>query len=129
MRISFIGSIIGIVSIYFIVLNIHTPGINIGEITGSFVGKEVNVTGTVSDVYKHSNGHLFFTLDDGSGSVKIVLWENIVSEIERRGWDISRIDDGIVVNVVGEVQMYKGELEVIPNSPKVILPEEFKSTC
>jgi DNA/RNA endonuclease YhcR with UshA esterase domain len=128
MRISFIGSIAGIVAIYLIVLNITTPGIDIGEITGSFVGSEVNVTGTVSDVYKHRSGHVFFTLDDGSGSIKVVLWESLVSEMLKRGWEISDIREGSVLNLVGEVEMYKGDLEVIPKSPRISLLET-RSTC
>ena len=123
MRVSFLGSVAGIVAIYIVVLNISIPATSIGEITGAFVGSDVNVTGDVSDVYRHANGHIFFTLDDGSGHIKVVLWDDVVSEMERRGRDASLIKDGTFLNVVGEVTMYRGELEVIPRSPELeIIP-------
>ena len=119
MRICFFGSIAGIVFIYIVVLNMATPGTDIGKITGSFIGQEVNVTGTVSDVYRHTEGHFFFTLDDGSGSIRVVLWDDIIKEMDRRGMEPSGIRDGTMVNVIGEVSVYRGELEVIPKSPTV----------
>ena len=123
MRVSFLGSVAGIVAIYIVVLNISIPMTSIGEITGASVGSDVNVTGEVSDVYRHAGGHIFFTLEDGSGSIKVVLWDDVVSEMERRGRDASLIKDGTFLNVVGEVTMYRGELEVIPRSPELeIIP-------
>ena len=79
----------------------------------SYVGKIVNVTGQVRGVFRNG-GHVFFTLQDETGSVKVVLWEDTLDALKIKGVDIESIKDGAHINIVGSVQIYRGELEVIP---------------
>jgi len=113
MRISFIGSIIGIVAIYMIVSHMDFYGVKIGSITGDMTGTTVNVTGTVKDLYRHKDGHIFVTLFDESGDVKVVLWSDTARRLN------FTVKNGMSVNVIGNVKLYKGEPEVIARTVKL----------
>lgn len=65
----------------------------------------VKVNGTVTESY--SNGMIFY-LDDGTGDVPV--FAGFASNPDYR------VRKGDIVEVVGEVQLYKGELEIICNS-------------
>jgi exonuclease VII large subunit len=114
LRISIIGSVLGLIALYFIVLNISSVDVKIGEVTGNLVGSVVKVEGEVKDFYKHKNGHFFFNLGDDTGEIKIVVWENIVEELRLGGMDTSRIRNGARMEIAGTIELYKGELELIP---------------
>lgn len=45
LRISLIGSILGLIALYFIVLNISSVHVKIGEVTGNLIGSVVEVEG------------------------------------------------------------------------------------
>jgi DNA/RNA endonuclease YhcR with UshA esterase domain len=113
MRISFIGSVIGLVAIYMIVSHMDFSGVKIGSITGDMTGTTVNVTGNVEDLYRHKDGHIFFTLSDETGGVKIVIWSDTAKRLN------FTIKNNIDVNVMGNVKLYKGEPEVIARTVKL----------
>lgn len=49
-------------------------------------------------------------LDDGTGEITVLLWNNLVTALERRP------AEGMIVEVVGLIEEYRGELEIIPRS-------------
>jgi len=114
LRISLTGSILGLIALYFIVLNISSVHVNIGEVTGSLVGGVVTLRGEVKDFYEHQNGHFFFNLKDDSGEVKVVLWESIVEELRLGGMNTDEIRNGARLEITGTVELYRSKLEVIP---------------
>jgi DNA/RNA endonuclease YhcR with UshA esterase domain len=57
---------------------------------------------------------LFFDLKDETGSVKVVLWNNSLEFLEMKNISMSRVKDGDLVNMIGNVQIYRGEIEVMP---------------
>ncbi len=113
-KVSLIGSVIGIIVLYFAVLNINSNSVKIGEISGNLVGSVVNVTGTVESVYKHKNGHLFVNLKDETGKIKVVIWSDTVEGMRLAGVNVSEIKKGSKLQVTGTVEMYKGGMEIIP---------------
>jgi len=81
--------------------------------TAAAHGQRVMIEGTVTRIEKgESNVRLF--VNDGSGEMLVLLWPNIYDRIPNR----ERLDTpGTPVQVVGEVKIYKGTLEVIPVLP------------
>jgi len=81
----------------------------IASLDNQFVGLKVAVSGQVVDSYEHPDGHLFLKLRDDSGSVASVpVFARVRAELSE---PIEFLD---VVQVTGEVKLYKGEFEVIP---------------
>jgi len=113
-KISLIGAVIGIISLYVLSMTIVSAPVNIGEVTGSLIGGAVTVSGEVSDLYKHEDGHVFFSLADGTGEIKVVLWDETVKQLELNGVIVSQLKNGDRIKITGEVTTYKGELEIIP---------------
>jgi DNA/RNA endonuclease YhcR with UshA esterase domain len=112
-KISFTGVILGLVVLYFLVTQIHSLHVNIGEIDSSYVGRTVNITGVVTGLTR-SSGNVFFDLEDNTGRIKVVLWKDTLELLELSGVNTNEIKNENGINIVGNVQLYKGEFEVIP---------------
>jgi DNA/RNA endonuclease YhcR with UshA esterase domain len=112
-KISFTGVILGLIVLYFLVTQIHSLHVNIGDIDSSYVGRTVNITGVVTSLTR-SSGNVFFDLKDDTGRIKVVLWKDTLELLELSGVNTNKIRDENEINIVGNVQLYKGEFEVIP---------------
>jgi len=85
----------------------------IASITPADEGQRVRIEGTVARIEKSESSVRLF-VNDGSGEILVLLWPNIYDRIPNR----ERLDTpGTPVQVVGEVKIYKGMLEVIPVLP------------
>jgi DNA/RNA endonuclease YhcR with UshA esterase domain len=111
--ICFIGFFTGIFLLMFISDNLQIDKIDIGEIGKEHIGDIVNVSGEIVDS-RHSQGHLFFTLTDRSGNIRVVLWNDTLKYLELQNVDTAAITDGKELNMLASVELYKGELELIP---------------
>ena len=112
-RLSIVGMVLGMVALYFIAVNLQTKHIDIKGVTQSFVGSSVNVTGEIKN-FKASKGNLLFDLDDGTGKLAVVVWSDSVEDLQLSGFDISKLHGGAKVNIIGSVQLYKGEVKISP---------------
>lgn len=112
-KISVIGVSVSLVLLYIITSQNLSFHVNIGDIDRSFTGKTVNVTGEITGMFR-SKGHVFFDLKDDTGKVKVVIWEDILEFLEINNVNVSEISNGNKINIIGNVQLYRGELEVIP---------------
>ncbi len=81
----------------------------IGRLSAADVGTLVVVRGTVVELDDLSSG-VRLALDDGSGRVAVVLWQSV----HENAGNPAAIDLGALVRVLGEVNVYRGELEVVP---------------
>ncbi len=113
-RFCLLGAVIGILLLYVYSFFGLQNEIMIGEIDSSMVGSAVNVSGKAVGVYFHKDGHVFFTLDDGTGEIKVVLWKDVAMQMELTG--SKRIRNNRTLNIEGRVEKYKGELELIPSA-------------
>jgi DNA/RNA endonuclease YhcR with UshA esterase domain len=113
-RACLIGSVLSMIVLYFAALQVGSRGVKVGEVTSELAGNVVNVTGEVSNLYLHKNGHVFFNLKEGGDRVRVVIWESDVEQLRYSGVDIASIKNGDRVQVVGTVEMYQGEPEIIP---------------
>lgn len=85
----------------------------IASITPADEGQRVRIEGTVARIEKSESSVRLF-VNDGSGEILVLLWPNIYDRIPNR----ERLDTpGTPVQVVGEVKIYRGTLEVIPVLP------------
>jgi DNA/RNA endonuclease YhcR with UshA esterase domain len=82
------------------------------EIGAALVGNWVGLQGFITDVALFSAGARL-TLDDGSGEVTVLLWQDLYDELLAA----TTPEEGAGVTVYGQVAEYRGQLELIPELP------------
>jgi len=120
-RLCLAGFAVSMIALYFSALQVSSRSVKVGEITGSLAGNVVNVTGEISNLYLHRNGHVFFNLKEGGDKVRVVIWESDVEQLRYSGVDITSVENGDRVQIVGTVEMYQGEPEIIPIRAQVTI--------
>jgi len=85
---------------------------DIASITPADMGAVVAVEGTVTRSEPFSQGYRVW-IDDGSGEIMLLLWENIYGRVAGR----ERLTAGARVQAIGIVEEYRGTLEIIPQLP------------
>ena len=110
LRLCLFCSILGLVILFIGVQYVEAKVISIGEISEDEIGALVSVEGRVYSSY-YNGEHLFFTLKDDTGKIKIVIFEN---SIKRLKINPGEIRNGVKMGIEGEVKKYKGELEILP---------------
>ncbi len=79
-----------------------------GDVSLADVGSTLLLEGTLGEPEAFSAG-VKFTLDDGSGTIILLLWQNVYDGIP----DAGQLVAGARVEVVGRIEEYRGELEII----------------
>jgi len=113
-RICIAGSVLSLIALFIFVNNIQPTGVNIGEITREHLGTVVNIEGTVKDL-STSEGNVFFTLEDGTGEIRVVVWKSLMDSMASDDSGVSVISENVSAKIEGEVQYYRGYLEIIAN--------------
>jgi exonuclease VII large subunit len=114
MKLSLLLTIIGTSMLFLYVEFVVSPiEAEIKEIDSSFVGKEVIVAGNIES-YTEKNGNYFIVLEDKE-KINAVMFEkqsgnSIIHELKK--------GDRVMAN--GEINNYKGGLEIIIKSIKII---------
>ncbi len=75
-------------------------------------GRYARVEGEVAQLKPFSAG-VKLTLDDGSGRVTVLVWDDVYTALADR----ADIVEGAVVSVQGLVSSYRGELELVAEAP------------
>jgi DNA/RNA endonuclease YhcR with UshA esterase domain len=102
-------SLVGLFTLYAGALLIRPPAMEIASVNEEFVGKKISVSGEIISSYEHSDGHLFLKIKDNSGGVITVpIFSKLRSQLEEQ---IELLD---ILQVVGKIQKYKNEIEIIP---------------
>ncbi len=112
LKISVVGTLVGLVALYFVVGTLVPDQKSIGEISTGSIGTFVEVNGTISEL-RQSEGNMFFKLQDDTGGIKIVLWKNVLGKLILKGFNLEKIKDGSKIEIIGTVEGYKGEMEII----------------
>ena len=99
-------ALIGIAGLYAVSFIIGPQDFAIGDIGTDDVGKQVVVQGVIVSG-RVSEGNIFLEIGDQTGSIDIVMFERTA-----RGKTIN-IGEGIEVEVTGQINFYKGGLEII----------------
>ncbi len=82
----------------------------ISEITKDLIGEKVKVSGEIIRVKKIKGGHLI-EIDDGTGKIKVVIWDKVWRHIKSAGY----IVEGNTLHLIGKVKEYKWTLEIVPS--------------
>jgi DNA/RNA endonuclease YhcR with UshA esterase domain len=113
------GLFLCIAALYFFTTSMsYSVHVNIGDIGKDWAGKDVNMTGKITNL-RRSGGNIFFDIYDETGKIKVVLWNSTLELMEAGGANPGEIRNGKSVNIVGSVEIYKGEVEVIPTLDRV----------
>ncbi|MCD6477650.1 MAG: OB-fold nucleic acid binding domain-containing protein [Candidatus Aenigmarchaeota archaeon] len=107
-NVSLILSIAGLV-VLFIGVNYADVSTNISDIDNNYIGKVVSVKGEISS-YFYNGKHLFFDIQDDTGKIRVVFFENVM---KNQNIDPNRMKNGDVITVRGNVENYKGRLEIV----------------
>jgi len=89
------------------------PHTFVAELSDADLGRWLLLRGTVSEVKPFSAG-VKLLLDDGSGSMTILLWQDLYAAIKEQAAEASELRPGWEVEVQGELTEYRGELELVP---------------
>lgn len=85
------------------------PWVEVADLRSVDAGRVVRLRGVLGEPEGFSAG-VKVSLDDGSGKITVLLWSNIVTNLDPRP------AKGMAVEVVGVVEEYRGKLEIIPRS-------------
>ncbi|MDY7080389.1 MAG: hypothetical protein SXV54_26210, partial [Chloroflexota bacterium] len=88
----------------------------ISAVTSADVGATLLLTGTLGEPEPFSAG-VKFPLDDGTGTIILLLWQNVYETIP----DTDRLVAGTTVKVIGQIEEYQGELEIIPEADGITI--------
>ncbi len=86
------------------------PLVSVAELSAADEGRLVRLGGVLGRPKPFSAG-VKVVLDDGSGQITVLLWSSLAEAVEPQP------AEGVAVVVVGIVQRYRGELEVVPRTP------------
>ncbi len=109
-KIAIVCSVIGLIGLFFVSEQITVKEIDVGKITDSDVGKEVRVIGRVERVSDTEKVMFLEVGQEKVESVSVVLFK------EDKG---IRLKEGDYVELLGELDEYKGEYSIIANAVKV----------
>mgnify|MGYP000051418044 CR=1 FL=1 len=90
----------------------ETPQRAIASLSATDIGAAVTIEGTVTRAETFSSG-LRIWLDDGTGQVLVLLWQNIAQRVPGS----ERLVAGARARISGVVAEYHGALEVVPQWP------------
>ena len=97
----------------------------IENVTKNDLNRIVSIKGEIKKIRKFSKG-IELTVNDGSGNISVVLWNNIYEKIKEK----DSINEGVLVSVVGKVGLYKNKLQIVPALPQNfnIVKQEVKKS-
>ena len=104
LKISIITAVIGIIALYFISKAMIEETIEIKKLK---IGQIERISGMVTSVYVSRDDHVFMKVADNTGEITVVAFKN--SNIDE-AYDL---EIGEEITVLGRVDEYKGDLEII----------------
>lgn len=87
----------------------ESPWVEVSTLSGLDAGRVVRLRGVLGEPQAFSAG-IKAPLDDGTGIITVLLWSNVAEVLEPPP------AGGLLVEVVGEISLYRDELEIIPRS-------------
>ncbi len=91
--------------IYLSAANEPTP---ISAITPDDIGSWVVVRGKIVEMRPSVEGHVFFTLTDGRGRIRVAAFKEVAQ-------DLRCLEEGRNIELKGLIEEYRGEIEIIPS--------------
>ncbi len=91
------------------------PAFKIGDITRSKIGELAKCRGKITNIRTFTKGRTL-TIDDGSGSIDVLIWETDYEKIPNKG----ALQIGREISVQGVIGSYLDKLQIKPGSPEEI---------
>ena len=105
-------TVAGLSLIYYSISLTESAETEIANLENFPKGSLVKIAGEISKLSKSKTGNIYWTVDDGTGSITIPLLGSIA--------DVYRdITKNSLVSVTGLVSEYNGELEIMPKEIEV----------
>lgn len=95
-------SVLGLAILFVGVQLAEAEKVDIGSVDEDYIGRLVAVEGTVYSRY-YNGEHLFFTLKDETGKIKVVIFENDIKKMRIEPGEITK---DLEIGVEGKVQEY-----------------------
>lgn len=111
LKISIAIAIIGIIALFFIT-QYNTE--NTAKISDLKIGQIERITGMVTSVYNSKDANVFLKVADNTGEISVVVFKS--SNID----EAYEMEIGDQVSVLGRVEEYKKELEIIAKEIKKV---------
>lgn len=112
-KLAIVCSLAGLVLLYFSSVWIEPVQTRIGDMTIEDVGSTFMVCGNLTSRHV-SKGHVFLTIADESGSMKLVFFNSTVQSVKTRGFDIYDLPGSLCVQArVEEYPKGTGGLELV----------------
>jgi DNA/RNA endonuclease YhcR with UshA esterase domain len=108
---SFLVSTAGLVLLYLISIHSTPPLVKVSELTYDDVGLRVTVKGEVISKKAHKDGHVFLKIADDTGKLSIAIFNSLAENLKEKE---TCLQEGKEIEVTGEVEEFRGSLEVIP---------------
>jgi RecJ-like exonuclease len=118
-RLCIAGSILSLIGIFVLCTLIQPLEIGICSLSAEHRGKTVSVEGEVEDISNSTDGNFFFTLSRDGCEVKVVMWKDAAYAMSITGKDAGSITVNSTVKVSGEVEVYRGSLQIAVSRPSV----------
>lgn len=116
LKIALITSLIGIIGLIIFTPTIEVKEIDIKDINRGMIDEEVKINCVIQEVSQSSSKSSYFlTANDGTGQIMIIIFENQVSELQSKNFDINDLKDR-KVEVCGKITEYNSQLELILTS-------------
>ncbi len=93
------------------VAQVEAEAVQVGQLSPDDVGRRVRLTGSLGPPQPFSSG-VKFNLDDGSGQIILLLWQDVYDALPQA----EELGAGSQVQVTGQIEAYRGELEIVPAS-------------
>jgi DNA/RNA endonuclease YhcR with UshA esterase domain len=91
---------------------------SIGALTVDDVGRQVTLQGMLGKLESFSAG-VKAPLSDDSGAIVLLLWEEVYDALPV----VDELAPGVQIEVTGEIDEYRGDLEIVPEADGVRLVE------
>ena len=94
------------------------PERSIADLSRQDLGRWVTVSGAITRVDRFSSG-VKLRLDDGTGVITVLLWQEVYAALPLA----EQLRAGVRVEVTGEIDEYRGDLEIVPEADGVRVVE------
>lgn len=113
LKISIAVSIVGIITLFIFTRYSLEKTVKIIEIK-NFLNQAIKVSGTVNSIRISRDGHVFIKLGDETGEINVVMFKGSNTDVALN------LEKGQKISVLGKVQEYKDQLEIIANSITIL---------
>ena len=116
LRIALVTSLIGIIGLIIFTPTIEVKEIDIKDINRGMIDEEVKIDCVVQEVSQSSSKSSYFlTVNDGTGQIMLIIFENQASELQSKNFDLNDLKDK-KIEVCGKITEYNSQLELILTS-------------